>query len=147
MSNLDDALKGTEGEATLNAADAFAAIALVAIAADGQVTPEETTALTNTLSRMKLYEGWSKEQFAAALKRINISMRRLGITGLIAEAAKQVDSGLKETAFAVASDLTLADGVVEETEKKFLDHLQTALGISETAAVKIVEVMVIKNKG
>lgn len=89
MSNLDDALKGTEGNATLGAADAFAAIALVAIAADGQVTPEETTALTNTLSRMKLYEGWSKEQFAAALKRINISMRQLGITGLIAEAAKQ----------------------------------------------------------
>jgi len=81
------------------------------------------------------------------LKRINGVMRRLGVSGLIAEAAKSISPDLKETVFAVASDLTLADGAVEETEKKFLNHLQTALALSNETATKIVDVMVLKNKG
>ncbi|KER09176.1 MAG: hypothetical protein HY22_13280 [[Candidatus Thermochlorobacteriaceae] bacterium GBChlB] len=144
---INEALAGTEGDNTLSASDSFAAIALVAVAADGQVSPEENQQLTNTLTRMKLYEGWSKEQFSAMLKRINGVMRRLGVSGLIAEAARSISPDLKETVFAVASDLTLADGAVEEPEKRFLNHLQSELGIANETATKIVEVMVLKNKG
>lgn len=147
MSTVDKALEGTEGSNALTAQDAFAAIALISIASDGELAPEENIAMAQALSRMKLYEGWSKEQYAALFKRITTVLRRIGMTGLLGEAAKSITPELKETAFAVASDLTLADGAVEETERTFLKHLQETLGIAEDRAAKIIEVMVIKNKG
>ena len=50
-------------------------------------------------------------------------------------------------AFAVATDLALADGEIAEEEKKLLTKIQQSLGIPEGEAVKIIEVMLIKNKG
>ena len=44
-------------------------------------------------------------------------------------------------------DLVLADGVVEDAEKEFLDDLQKILNISGDQALTIVEVMIIKNRG
>jgi hypothetical protein len=41
----------------------------------------------------------------------------------------------------------LADGVVAEAEKKFLEDMQKAMGISDDVALKVTEVLVIKNRG
>jgi hypothetical protein len=54
---------------------------------------------------------------------------------------------LKTTAFANACDIVLADGVVEDDEKEFLDKLQNQLDIPSDEAVNIVQVMIVKNKG
>ena len=54
---------------------------------------------------------------------------------------------MRDTAFAVAADLVLADGVVAETEKKFLEDLQKAMGVADDVALKVTEVLVIKNRG
>jgi hypothetical protein len=54
---------------------------------------------------------------------------------------------LRDTAFANACDLLLADGGIEDEEKEFLDSLQRKLEIPGDQAISIVEVMVIKNKG
>ena len=63
------------------------------------------------------------------------------------EAAKAaLDRGHVETAFFIAADLVLADGVVEPEEKKFLEELQRTLQIDEATALKIVEVVLIKNR-
>jgi hypothetical protein len=54
---------------------------------------------------------------------------------------------LHETAFAVVSDLVLADGEVTQEEEDLLGDLYRALDLSEEVASKIVDVMLIKNKG
>jgi tellurite resistance protein len=61
--------------------------------------------------------------------------------------AEGLPEGLRQTAFANACDIVLADGVVEDEEKEFLDHLQKALELDGDTALNIVEVMIIKNKG
>lgn len=48
-------------------------------------------------------------------------------------------------AFFVAVDLVLADGVLEEAEKKFLERLQRTLELDDATVTKIIEVVLIKN--
>jgi hypothetical protein len=45
------------------------------------------------------------------------------------------------------TDLALADGRIRDREKAFIDELQAVLQIDEATAVKIVEVLLIKNRG
>jgi tellurite resistance protein len=54
---------------------------------------------------------------------------------------------LKETVFAVTTDIALADGEVSQEEEQLLNDLYSALGLSEEIALKIIDVMLIKNKG
>ncbi len=60
-------------------------------------------------------------------------------------AKESLPHDLREIAFAVATDLVLADGTVTEEEQNFLNDLYQALGISSEIALQIVQVMSIKN--
>jgi len=74
-------------------------------------------------------------------------MKKEGPAGLVSRCGPFLSEGLAETAFANACDMVLADGVVEDEEKEFLDHLQKVLNIDGDTALTIVEVMITKNKG
>lgn len=52
---------------------------------------------------------------------------------------------LRASAFAIAVDLVLADGEAGAEERKFIDELQARLQIPDEAAIKIVDVMLVKN--
>jgi len=54
---------------------------------------------------------------------------------------------LRETVFTNAVDIVLADGIVEEDEKQFIDDLQGKLEIDGKRAKAIVQVMIYKNAG
>jgi hypothetical protein len=66
---------------------------------------------------------------------------------LVTSSKEVLPTELRETAFAVAADLTLADGVLAKGEKDILSKIQESLIISEDTAVNIIEVMLIKNRG
>jgi hypothetical protein len=74
-------------------------------------------------------------------------LRREGLTTLFNSAKSSLPDELQEPAFAVATDLILADGVATEQEQDFLRQLHCALGIPAETAMKITEVMMIKNRG
>ena len=60
--------------------------------------------------------------------------------------AEELSEELRLTAFACAVDISLADGVLEDSEKDIINQLASALAIPENTAVSIIEVMLIKNK-
>jgi Tellurite resistance protein TerB. len=66
---------------------------------------------------------------------------------LFKAALETLPDELKETVFAVTTDIALADGEVSEEEEELLNDLYGALGISEEVALNIIDVMLIKNKG
>ena len=66
---------------------------------------------------------------------------------LIKTAIASLPHHLHDTAFAIATDLVLADGEVTEEEENLLQHLYTQLDISDEKAKNIIDAMVIKNKG
>jgi hypothetical protein len=54
---------------------------------------------------------------------------------------------LRETAFAVVTDIVLADGEVTDEEEQLLNRLDEDLEIDRNTALTIIQVMLIKNKG
>lgn len=61
--------------------------------------------------------------------------------------AKAIPADLRPTTFALATDLVLADGRIGDREKSFIDQPQAVLRIDDATALKIVEVLLIKNRG
>jgi hypothetical protein len=131
----------------LSPAEAFAAVTLSAIAVDGYLADEELDGLINALNRMHLFKNYSGDVMQRMLHRLFGILRREGFATLFNTARISLPNELQEPAFAVATDLILSDGMVTAQEQDFLDQLHAALGISKETALKIIEVMMIKNRG
>ncbi len=148
MGLFDKVLGIKDAEKTaLNKEESFAAVTLAAVAADGYVSEEEARGIITSLARMKLFENYGPNQMGAVFNKLLAIIKRQGIEALVTMSKEQLSPELRETAFAVATDLTLADGVLDKSEKDILTKIQQTLGVSEDAAIKIIEVMLIKNKG
>jgi hypothetical protein len=131
----------------LSPAEAFAALTLSAIAVDGYLADEEIDGLINALKRMHLFKSYSGDVLRRMLQKLFGILRREGQATLFHSAKNSLPDELQEPAFAIATDLILADGVVTAQEQDFLQQVHCALGISEETAMKITEVMMIKNRG
>lgn len=131
----------------LTAAEAFATIALVAIAADGYLSDQEGQDMTTILSRMELFQNYPGDALHHMLDDLLARLKSDG-PGVLVNAAKEpLSQELRETAFAVATDLVLSDRTVTQQEQAFLDDLYQILEIPPEQAVQIVEVMTIKHRG
>ncbi len=131
----------------LSPAEAFAALTLSAIAVDGYLADEELDGLVSTLKRLHLFKSYSGDVMRRMLQKLFGILRREGQATLFQSAKVSLPDELQEPAFAIATDLILADGVVTAQEQDFLQQLHCALGIPEETAQKITEVMMIKNRG
>jgi hypothetical protein len=131
----------------LSKAEAFAGILLGACDSDGHIADEEARGLITILSRMKMYENWSGDRLNGMLNKLSGLIKRNSVDKVIRRCAEVLPTQLHGTAFANACDLVLADGVVEDEEKEFLESLMRILEISGDEALTIVDVMKIKNKG
>jgi tellurite resistance protein len=144
---LFDKFGSKEEKAKLSKEEAFAAVSLVSVAADGVITEEEARGLFVQLYRMKMFSGYSDNQMSSMLNKLINIIKKQGLEALVIMSKESLPENLKDTAFAVATDLALADGEIAEEEKKLLTKIQQSLGIPEEEAVKIIEVMMIKNRG
>ncbi|MDY7023534.1 MAG: tellurite resistance TerB family protein [Cyanobacteriota bacterium] len=126
---------------------AFAAIALTAVAADGVITDSESQIVKSTLARMELFSHYSKEAKSEMLQQLLEQIKNSGYESLMQAAIAKLPADLKDTAFAVATDIILSDGDLADEEEQLLNALYSALEISEDVANKIIDVMQIKNKG
>lgn len=127
--------------------EAFAAVALVAIAADGYLSDQEGRDMTNVLSRMKLFQSYSGDVMHRMFDKLLSLLKLHGPSVLIDLAKTSLPPDLRETAFAIATDLVLSDGTVTAQEQAFLDDLYRILEIPGDTALQIVQVMTIKNRG
>jgi hypothetical protein len=68
-----------------------------------------------------------------------------GFGPVVEAAAKALPDELRAPVFTIAVDLVLADGQASGEERKFIDGLQSLLNVPDEAALKIVDVILIKN--
>jgi tellurite resistance protein len=94
-----------------------------------------------------MFERVTERRFSSMMDQLLGVLKRGGAEKLVEKCAPVVPEELAETAFAHACNIVLADGVVEDEEKEFLNTVMRHLDISKDRATKIVRVMVIKNKG
>jgi hypothetical protein len=132
---------------SLSAAEAFASVAMVAIAADGYLSDQEAEDMNVMLSRMKLFSSYPNDVLHRMLDNLLAQLKQHGPNQLISRAKAALPDDLRETAFAVATDLVLSDRTVTQQEQAFLDDLYRILEIPDEIAFKIVQVMTIKNHG
>lgn len=131
----------------MSPAEAYAAITLAAIASDGYLADEEVEGFITTLNRMQLFKSYPADVMRRMIDKLFGMLKRDGVGALFNTAKESLPHELQESAFAVATDLVLADGVVTDQERDFLNQLYSALNIPDETAMKIVEVMMIKNRG
>ncbi|MFN6461824.1 MAG: tellurite resistance TerB family protein [Nostoc sp. DedVER02] len=146
---LFDAVLDTENQtqAALNPAEAFAVIILIATASDGYLSVEQANSITFVLSRMKLFKSYPHEMMDRLFDKILGILQGDGFNALFDAAKDSLSQDLRESAFAVATDFVLAEGIVAEEEKNFLNDLYQALNVSSERAMQIMQVILIKNRG
>lgn len=147
MGLFDSLFGGMEGGGKLTVQEGFAGILLGASACDGHISDDEVTGLVTALLRMKLFQRINEKSFGQMMNKLQGIAKKKGVDTLIDVCVPVLPQELRETAFANACDIVLADGVVEPDEREFVDKLQRKLGISGDTALAIVQVMVIKNQG
>jgi len=127
--------------------EAITGVLLAVVAADGEISPEEVNGLIGAVARMKLFRGLSQEQFTSQIRKLQKDLQKQGADAVLVKVAAALPAELKEMAFALAADLVFADGTVEAEEKALLEKIQKAMGVTDSLALKVVEVMQIKNRG
>lgn len=143
--SLFDKLGITDKE-KLNKEESFAGIILSAIAADGRISEEECRGIITSILRMKQFQNYNQRQMQKIFDKLVNIIRDQGVEKLILLTKDNLSPDLRETAFAVAVDLALADGYLNKEEKDILTKIQQNLDIPEDTALKIIDVMLIKNK-
>lgn len=147
MGLFDSLFGGMGGSSKLTEQEAYAGILLGASACDGHIADEEVHGLIVALVRMKLFERVNEKQFDQIMNKVHKIQKQKGVDALIDACVPSLRKDLVNAAFTNACDIVLADGVVEQDEKIFMDKLQLKLGIDPNTAKTIVQVMVIKNRG
>src|SRR3712207_1859608 len=94
-------------QTALGPAEAFAAIALLAVAADGYVADTEVQSVMTSLSRMQLFRSYPGEVMRRMFDRLLSILQRQGEDILLATAITSLPYELRETAFAVTTDIAL----------------------------------------
>ena len=147
--NLTDNTKDLQKELQiyLTPRESFAAIMLSAVTADGYMAEEELQSLMTTLRRTKLFKDKTKASTIGTLKKLLRIIKIYDVDTLLALALPSLPSYLNETVFALATDITLADGAMFDEELAMLSKLSTQLSIPEETVDRITNVMMIKNKG
>ena len=144
-SHHDDMTAGSVS--SLNEAESFAGIIIAAVASDQTLSEEELKFMPVLFSRMRLFRDWSTAQYDELFNKLFQVLKHQGFAAFLNICISSLPKKLRQTAFAVAVDIVLADSTVNREEKDFLYELQKKLGLDTRLATKIIEVISIKNRG
>ena len=120
-------------------AEAFASIALAAVACDGTLGREEAHALRRSLEYRTPYKDRTEQQMGAMFDRLLVTLREQGVDQLVTDALPVLTAVQQETALAVAVQLTHADREVSTDAKEFLNKHCARLDLPEGRAGAVKE--------
>ena len=121
----------------MNSAEAFAAIALAAVACDGSLGRDEAHALRTQLEYRSWYSSSTEADMGDLFDRLLHNLRDQGVGGLIEQALPVLSSSQQQSALAVAAHLTHADRNITEEESAFLLDLSQRMALPEGEAASI----------
>lgn len=123
---------------------AWVGILLVCIAADDYIDPSENAAVVSLLSTREKFRGVDLVPLYKEALRVK---EEVGQEEFVTACCKWIANEDKETVFALALDVILADGQLVKEEKNLIEILSTTLRIDPKMSSKIIEVIFLKNKG
>ncbi len=143
---LFDKFMSTNAETAFdNEQDAYAAIMFAVMVSDGEISTDEINNTIAIITSKKIFAGKNAEEVH---KKVVANMKKFKtMDELLQAAVVKISPEQKEPLFATLVDMVLADGVVNLNEQQILEKLQQSLSINNDLASKIIEVLLIKNKG
>ncbi len=147
MGLFDKVLKKDETPVKFTQQQALTAVCLLAVASDGMIEQDEVNRIVTSISGKKLFNGAGMNDLGKMLQSAAKLVEQRGAAPVIAAVKQALPAELRETGFAIAADLTLSDGTMSKKEQDFLEDFFKSLEIAEDQALKIMEVIVIKNRG
>ena len=128
-----------------DADDGFIAVLIAAMDASGHVSPEEAARAHHIIWSMRRFRHRSGEAVGRRIQRVRTLIETQGAASVIDAAARRIPVRLRGAAFALAADIVLVDGRLEQLERRFLRKLVADLGITGKSAKRIVDVIRVKN--
>jgi len=137
---------GRASSQALTVDDAFIALFIAAMNANDHVSAAEGARAHHLIWSMKRFRRKSGETVGRGISRMKQLVEARGSAEVIAAAARAIPRLLRLSAFALTTDLLLADGTIERAERRFLDRLRAELHLSDGDGEHVVEVILIKNQ-
>ena len=122
----------------MNSAEAFAAVALAAVACDGKLGRDEAHALRRQLEYRSLYNSCSEAAMGELFDRLLAMLREHGVQGLIESSLPVLSRRQQQVALAVAAHLVHADRKVTEEETAFLNQLAIQVSLPDDEARMVI---------
>jgi hypothetical protein len=135
-----------EATHVMTPAEAFAAIALIAVACDGSLDREEAHALRQELSSRTPYRDLSEVRMGELFDRLLQQLQQEGWQGLLAVALPVLSGPEQETALAMAAQLVHCDRVVREQELEMLCTMARSTVLAQERADQILDVIAVLNR-
>lgn len=130
----------------MSAAEAFAAIALAAVACDGSVTPAEAAQLRGALEGRHPYRERSEESMALLFEGLLDALHAGGWSELIRRAIPALNAPQRETALAMAAHLIHSDRDVRPEERNLLTELAVQVDLPAGRADQIIEAITVLHR-
>lgn len=121
-------------------------IVISALLADGEADDEEVARMRSMCARSPLFSDNTREEDDRVIDFALRTMRQMGQEA-VPKAAAALPPPLRETAFAFAVEIVMADGTVGPGEEAFIDRLAGLLGIEAGVAQAVIAVTAIRARG
>ncbi len=135
------------GPVTLTERESVVGLLFLVVTADGAISPCEEELVIHASNRMKLLKDQPIPEFNAAVQKVRDAIDAKGRAEVFTAAVTGLPVDLRETVYALATDIVCADGICEPEELKFLREIQESFSLPDDLATKVIEVMRIKNRG
>lgn len=130
----------------MSPAEAFAAIALAAVACDGSVDPHEATLLRGMLEGRHPFQNRSEESMGLLFEGLLDQLHGEGWQALILRAIPALSVSQRETALAMAAHLIHGDRKVNAEETRLLDEMAAQMRLPGGRAEQILEVIAVLHR-
>ncbi len=124
---------------------ALIAVMIASMEANEHTSPEEAQRAHHMIWSMRRFRHRDGEEVNELIDVVRERMQESGIDAVLEQAVGTLPARLRQSAFAVATDLVLADAALQRSERRFLLRLATDLGLPPKLAQEILRVVLIKN--
>lgn len=127
-----------------NENEAWIGLLYACVMADGEIVKVEENALSLMLITKRKFED---VDIPKHYRHVAEAQHKIGGSGLIDACAPLIKEADKPTIFSMSVELVLADGILDEDEEKIIEYIAEKLEIEDALVERIVEVMLIRNRG
>ncbi len=121
------------------------AVALAAVMADGDISDQEVARVRAMCALSPIFSRNTADEDLEVIRFVSNANSQLGREAIV-QASEFPSQELRETAFAFASDMILADGIVGNEERDFLGEIVGVLGIPDDVGDAVLQATIIRNR-